>query len=103
MADARVVVLAKFRLPREHMAEARGLMPALIAATQAEDGCLAYHVGEDVTDPGMLRVSELWASRDHLTAHLATAHMATWGAQRARMGMTERAVTIFNVSGEAVL
>ncbi|NBC35844.1 antibiotic biosynthesis monooxygenase [Novosphingobium sp. FSY-8] len=93
-----ILVLASFRIPAEHIARARDLIPAVVAETRAEDGCIAYDVAEDVLSPGLFRVSERWASEAALKAHLAAAHMAAWGAARAEMGMTERAVTVFDIA-----
>ena len=75
----------------------------MLAATRAEDGCIAYDMGEDVSVPGLFRVSELWASEAALRAHLAAPHMAEWGRRRADMGMTDRQLKVLSVSGELSL
>lgn len=99
----QVTVIGQFRLPAEAMAEARPLMRTVIEATRAEDGCIEYNYGEDVLDPGLIRVSEIWASREQLGAHMKTGHMAVWNAERNALGMTGRAVTVFEVSGSQQL
>ena len=95
-----IVVLASFRLPQVALARGRTLIPAVIAATRTEDGCHLYHMGEDVLEPGLFRVSELWESTAHLTAHFTTPHMAAWNKVRAEMGMTERQIRVFGIEGE---
>ena len=95
-----IAVLASFRLPPAAQARARTLIPGVIAATRAEDGCQLYDMGEDVLEPGLFRVSELWQSSEHLAAHMAAPHMALWGEQRAAMGMTERRFRIFQIAAE---
>ncbi len=35
-------------------------MAAMITASRAETGCLGYSYAEDVLDPGLIRVCELW-------------------------------------------
>jgi len=95
----QVTVIGQFRLPAEAMAEARPLMRVVVEATRAEDGCIEYNYGEDVLDPGLIRVSEIWASREQLGAHMQTAHMAVWNAERNALGMSGRSVTVFEVSG----
>ena len=67
-----IVVLGQFRMPAEHMDAARPPMEKFMLATRAEDGCVEFNYAEDVLDPGLIRVSEVWDSREHLTAHLAT-------------------------------
>jgi len=45
-------------------------------ATRQEPGCLKYAFSVDVSDPGMVRVTERWESIDAIKAHMATPHMA---------------------------
>jgi len=51
---------------------------ACIAATRAEEGCLAYDLHASVTAPDRYVYVERWASRDHLVAHSKTEHFRTW-------------------------
>lgn len=71
-----VAVIGQFRMPPENMAAARPLMAKVMLATRAEDGCIEYNYAEDVLDPGLIRVSEVWESREQLAVHLKTPHMA---------------------------
>jgi len=45
-------------------------------ATRKESGCLKYAFSVDVTDAGMVRVTERWESLDAIKAHMASPHMA---------------------------
>jgi quinol monooxygenase YgiN len=102
-AGAEVAVLGEFRLPAERMDEARDAMARVIAATRAEDGCLAYSYAEDVLEPGLIRVSERWTNRAALDAHLAAPHMAVWKAEREALGLTGRSITVHELgSSQAV-
>ena len=67
-----VVVVGQFRLPPERMDEARGAMRKVMEATRAEDGCIEYNYAEDVLDPGLIRVSEVWQTRKQLGAPYAS-------------------------------
>ncbi|MBN8500231.1 MAG: antibiotic biosynthesis monooxygenase [Sphingomonadales bacterium] len=98
-----VVVVGQFRLPAEHMEQARPLMRKVLEATRAEDGCIEYNYAEDMLDPGLIRVSEVWASREQLSAHLKTQHMAVWGTERAALGLTGRAITVFEADAGTAL
>ena len=91
-----IVVIGQFRMPAEHMLAARPLMEKVMLATRAEDGCVEYNYAEDVLDPGLIRVSEVWHNRDQLTAHLQTQHMKTWGEERIALGLSGRAIKVFN-------
>ena len=98
-----IVVVGQFRLPAERMEEARPVMAKVMLATRAEAGCVQYNYAEDLLDPGLIRVSELWHSRAQLTAHMATPHMALWVQERAGLGLTERNITVFEADDGAAL
>ena len=93
-----ILVIGQFRMPPENMAAARPLMSKVMLATRTEDGCVEYNYAEDLLDPGLIRVSEVWESRAQLTAHLKTEHMAVWVTERAALGLSGRAITVFEAS-----
>lgn len=90
-----IVVVGQFRMPAERMDEARPAMRRVMEATRAEAGCIEYNYAEDVLDPGLIRVSEVWESREQLRAHLATPHMARWTEERAGLGLSGRDITAY--------
>lgn len=87
-----VVVTGEFRLPIAKRDAARDAMARIIAASRAEPGCLAYAYAEDVLEPGLYRVHEIWTDRAALAAHFEAPHMRQWQAERAELGMTDRRV-----------
>ena len=95
-----VLVIGEFRFPADRLAEALPAMERVVTLTRAEKGCLAYSYGEDVLDPGLIRVSEKWDSAEDLSVHLAAPHMAAWKQQREALGLTGRSITMYEVSGE---
>jgi quinol monooxygenase YgiN len=96
-----IAVVGRFRLPAEHVEQAKPLMAQVIAASLAEPGCRAYSYAEDVNEPGLFRVAEEWDSRAALEAHFATAHMKRWQQQREALGFHDREVVAYEV-GEPV-
>ena len=90
-----IVVLGQFRMPAKHMDAARPPMEKFMLATRAEDGCVEFNYAEDVLDPGLIRVSEVWHTRAQLNAHVKTAHMTVWNEERAALGLSGRALTVF--------
>lgn len=90
-----IAIIGQFRIPVENLAAARPLMIAVMQASRAEDGCIEYNYAEDLAEPGLIRVSEVWESREHLAAHFKSAHMQRWIAERADLGLTGRQVTGF--------
>ena len=94
------LIIGTIRLPAAQLAAARPAMAAMVAASRAEDGCLAYAYAEDVLEPGLIRVTELWRDEAALARHFASAHLAQWRATWAALGIGERSLTRHAV-GEA--
>lgn len=90
-----VAIVGQFRIPVENLAAARPLMIAVMQASRAEDGCIEYNYAEDLLEPGLIRVSEVWEGREQLAAHFKSAHMQRWIEERAALGLTDRQVTAF--------
>ena len=89
-----IAVLGSFRFPSEAVERARPLMQAVIAETLTEPGCRGYSYAEDVTEPGLFRVYELWDSREVLSAHFETPHMRRWAEQRIALGFFDRRIAL---------
>jgi quinol monooxygenase YgiN len=94
-----VAVLGTLRFPPEHLPTIRPHLRALVEATRRHDGCIAYDVAEDPFDPGLVRFSELWPSRDSLERHLQAPHMAPWRAIARQCDLLERTVTAYDITG----
>ena len=92
-----IAVLGSFRFPVTALEQARPLMRAVIEATLGETGCRAYSYAEDVAEPGLFRVTELWDSREALAAHFATPHMKTWVEQRSELGFFDRDISLYEI------
>ena len=91
-----VVILGTVRLPPERLGDARAHMAAMVAASRAEDGCLAYAYGEDVLEPGLIRVSEVWRDQAALGAHAQSAHMRVWRAAAGELGLHDRQLVAYD-------
>jgi len=92
-----IAVIGRFRFPRERLGEARLEMRKVIEATRTEPGCLAYSYAEDVLEPGLFHVTEMWESRGHLDAHFKAAHMVAWTKVRGPLGFSHREVAVFEL------
>lgn len=90
-----IAVIGTFRLPPERVAEALPLMRRIIEATLKESGCRDYSYAEDVAEPGLFRVTEIWDSREALDAHFNTAHMREWTERREKLGFSDRRISLF--------
>ena len=60
-----LIVAGTIRVPPANLDAFRPHMLAMMAATRAEDGCMAYSYAEDVAEPGLIRVFEAWRDQDH--------------------------------------
>ena len=92
-----ILVVGAFRLPVDNLAAGRAALVRVIEATRAEAGCLDYAYAEDVGDPGLIRGSEKWESREHLAAHFEAPHMKRWQQERAGLGMSDRDMAAYTV------
>ena len=54
----------------------RAGLAELVAATQAEEGCLAYDAFESASTPGVFVTIESWRNQSDLDAHMTTPHVA---------------------------
>ncbi|QDH35390.1 putative quinol monooxygenase [Porphyrobacter sp. YT40] len=75
-----LIVLAKAKVTAEALDAARPAIAAMVAASNAEEGCIAYAFTQDLGDPSIVHIVEKWRDEAALTAHFATPHMATFGA-----------------------
>ena len=96
-------MLGTFRFPADALEQARPLMRTVIEATLVEPGCRAYSYAEDVAEPGLFRVMELWDSREALSAHFRTPHMQAWTEQRAALGFYDRRIALHEIGASEEL
>jgi quinol monooxygenase YgiN len=93
-----IVIVGTVRVPPDKIDAARPHMRAMLEASRAEDGCLTYNYAQDVLDPGLIHVSEVWESEAALKAHFTTPHMAAWRKAWPDLGIGERNLTKFKAS-----
>ena len=55
-----IAVMGTVRLAAGEIDRLSLALTAMMAATQAEDGCIHYVYARDITDPNHMTVSELW-------------------------------------------
>lgn len=93
-----LIVAGAIHVPPENLDGLRPHMLAMTTATRAEDGCDAYSYAEDVAEPGLIRVFEIWRDQAALDAHFQTAHMAAWRAAWPRFGVFGRHLTAYDIA-----
>jgi quinol monooxygenase YgiN len=83
-----LIVLAKAQVGEGAMAAAMTAIADMVAASNAEEGCIAYSFTQDVLQPGVIHIVEKWTDDAALAAHFATPHMAAFGAAIAGLDFT---------------
>jgi quinol monooxygenase YgiN len=94
-----VAVIGWDRFPPERMPDVRPHLKALVEATRASDGCLAYDVAEDPFDPGVVRFAELWPDAAALERHLQAPHIRPWVEAARACGLIESRFTAYDITG----
>jgi quinol monooxygenase YgiN len=95
-----ILVTGHFRVPPDTVEALRPHMRAVIEANRKEDGCILFAYGEDVLDPGMIRVVERWRDWDSLEAHRRSTHVAAWRKALGDAGPIEREVIAHDATEE---
>ena len=90
-----LAVIGSFRLLPERIGEAISELQCVVAETLKEPGCLAYSYAEDIGEPGLFRVTELWTTRAALEVHFTTPHMRHWAEIRPTLGFHDRHVMAY--------
>lgn len=93
-----IVVEGTFRVP--DIAAALPSMMAMIVASRAEAGCIAYSYAMDILDPTLVHVSERWETREALAAHLETEHIREWRAGWLKLRIGERSLRMYEAEPE---
>jgi len=75
-----LIVLAKAQVGEGALEPAMAAIADMVAASNAEEGCIAYAFTQDVLEPQVLHIVEKWQDEAALAAHFATPHMAAFGA-----------------------
>ena len=92
-----LLIVGTVRLPADNLDRARPIMQRMVEASRAEAGCVDYGYAEDVFDPGLIHVKELWTDQVALDRHFATTHIAEWRAAWPSLGIGERDLRLYEV------
>lgn len=80
-----LIILAQAKLGENALDQGRDAIAAMVAASNAEEGCLAYTFTTDVLNPNVLHIVEKWVDEAALVAHFQSPHMAAF--QQALSGL----------------
>lgn len=72
------VITAKIRFAASHIEAVKMAAAAMMEASQAENGCIDYAFAQDVNDPSLFRIVEIWEDDAALKRHFQMPHMAVF-------------------------
>jgi len=98
-----LLVIGTIRVLAGTIDDARPAMAQMVAASRAEDGCLDYGYAQDVLDPGLIHIRELWRDQAALDAHFAMPHLADWRATWTDLGITDRNLRCYEVGAARIV
>ncbi len=73
-----IIVIARLVIKPGSIPHLIGPAKLCIAETRKEAGCIAYDLFTSTTDPEGLMFVERWESREALSRHARTPHVAAW-------------------------
>ena len=85
-----VIVAGKIVLAEGGFEAARPHMARVLRETRRESGCRTYTFARDVLEPDVIRVFEIWESREALAAHGASTHIREWRDALKDIGVVSR-------------
>ena len=93
-----VVLAGTVRFATDKLSAARPRMLEMMRLSRAEDGCIAYVYSDDLIEPGLIHVFEVWRDEAALHAHHTAPHFLQWRADRDALGMSDRNMTAYTVA-----
>ena len=92
-----LLIVGTIRLPSGKLSDARPVMSRMVEASRAEAGCHDYCYAEDVLEPGLIHVRELWSDRAALDRHFASEHIRIWRDSWKELGIGSRQLVLYEV------
>lgn len=92
-----LLIVGTVRLPAGNLDAARPIMKRMADASRLEEGCLEYSYAEDVFNPGLIHVKEMWSDQDALDRHFAAEHLANWRAAWPSLEIGDRNLRVYEV------
>jgi quinol monooxygenase YgiN len=71
---------------------------AIVAASRAEPGCIAYSFSFDVNDDHLVHIFECFRDREAREAHRGAAHMKAWREAWPAAGIGERRMREYEIA-----
>jgi quinol monooxygenase YgiN len=97
---SRVLIAGTVRVPPENLGAAHPHIADYVRACREEDGCVVFSFAQDLLEPGLLRIFEIWRDADALERHKSAPHVAAWRALWPSLEIHERKLGKFEIAAE---
>jgi quinol monooxygenase YgiN len=71
-----LLIVGTFAILPDNLAAVRLVINQMVRSSQAEDRCEEYVYAEDLFEPGLIHVKDLWHDQSPLDLHFASGHLA---------------------------
>ncbi len=95
-----LILAGTVRVAPEKLEALRPHAVEMMRATRLEDGCVAYAFSEDLAEPGLIHVFEIWRDAAALEAHGASDHMKVWRAAAGDAGLSDRRLSTYEIASQ---
>lgn len=92
-----IKIVAKNTVHTDKIKLFKDLAKPLIAASQAENGCIAYDLYEDIDHPNILTFIEEWTDKDAIISHTKTEHYTSIIPELTKLHSEEKEVRLYKL------
>lgn len=93
-----VLIAGTIIVPPGNLGALKPHIETYVAACRAEPGCVVFSFAEDLSEPGLIRVFEIWRDAAALERHKNAPHVAAWRALWPEYGVHGRLLTRYAVA-----
>ncbi len=79
--DEKIVLIARLKVRKDAIEEAKRVALAIVADSRAEEGCLNYDLHQAIDDSTVFVWHETWANKSALDAHFKMPYFDELGAK----------------------
>lgn len=79
--DEKIVLIARLKVKKDAVEEAKQAALAIVTASRAEEGCLNYDFHQAIDDATVFVWHETWANKSALDAHFKMPYFDELGAK----------------------
>ncbi len=98
-----LVVIAEVRVGEGAVEALRDAIITMETESRKEPGCHRYAFSTDISDPTVVRITELWESAEDLNAHFTVPHMAAFAAAMGSAEILSMDVQAYELGAEVPL